>query len=273
MNNLSIIIPIYNEQDNVVKLAREIESAFRWVSYDWEVIWVDDCSEDKTIEKLQEFTQYHNRHKIVHLPRRGGQSSAVLNGIKLSSFDLIGTIDGDGQNSPYDLLNLKRLLEETDLILAQGVRVKRKDSKIKLFSTGIANSFRRFVLGDSFNDVGCAVRVFKKEIVLYLPAFKGWHRFLPVMISFMHPDKVQEHPVSHRERINGESKYGIMNRLWVGLFDLVGMFWLKRRMTRIFSIGAVEWKNSSMPSALPDKHFSQEGYSYNGLPANAQMTQ
>lgn len=273
MNNLSIVIPVFNEQDNVIKLAQEIDRAFRNATYSWEVIWVDDDSEDFTVDILNSHVTKKLNHKILRMPSRSGQSASVLNGINHSKHDLIATLDGDGQNSPYDLISLKIVLEETDYLLIQGVRVERHDSNMRLFSTGLANGFRRTVLGDEFNDVGCAVRIFRKEIVKGLPAFKGWHRFLPVMISYLHPGKVLEYPVSHRERIAGKSKYGVLNRLWVGLFDLIGMLWFKKRMIKIYTSGEMDWKSTSMPSALQDKSFSQAGFLFNGLPANEQMNQ
>ena len=273
MQNLSVIIPIYNEEENVLTLAKEIEDTFRQVKFNWEVIWVDDYSSDSTADYLHSLPAINKRHRIVLLPTRCGQSAAVLNGIQVAKFPLIGTLDGDGQNSPFDLLSLKRLLEETDVYLAQGVRMKRQDAPIRLFSTGLANSFRRFVLKDHFNDVGCAVRVFQKEIISGLPAFSGWHRFFPVMVSYIHPDKVLEHPVSHRERIAGTSKYGVWNRLWVGLFDLVGMLWFKRRKVKIFTSGEVQWKNSSTPSVSLDKYFLPEEFLSNGLLVSEQMNQ
>lgn len=273
MENFSIVIPVYNEQDNVRALADEITETFRAVYFDWEVIWVDDCSDDETLDVLISYGQMNPKHKVLHLPRRSGQSAAVINGIQVSSFDLIGTLDGDGQNAPYDLIVLKRLLEKTESDLTQGYRIKREDKKHRIISTKLANHFRSKVLGDSFKDVGCAVRVFRKHVIDGLPSFKGWHRFLPVMLSFSRSLKVLEHPVSHRERKGGVSKYGISNRLWVGLFDLVGMIWFKHRMIKVFREGEIEWKDTFTPLALLVNSSSPDGFSSSGLQARRPINQ
>jgi dolichol-phosphate mannosyltransferase len=273
MNGLSIIIPVFNEQENVTYLAEEIEHTFKHVDFNWEVIWVDDFSDDLTKTSLQKYATEKKRHRIISLPQRSGQSAAVLNGVQISNYSLIGTLDGDGQNSPADLITLKELLKDTNSYLAQGFRVNRQDDSVRKFSTELANGFRRKVLKDNFNDVGCAVRVFKKEILVGLPAFKGWHRFFPVIISFLHPHKVVEHPVSHRKRWAGDSKYGVWNRLWVGLYDLVGMLWFKNRMITIYTAGEDQWKNSSTELGSLDRSSSPVAFFSSGLQAREQISQ
>lgn len=229
MENISIVIPVYNEEENVLKLAAEINQAFSEQDYAWEVIWVNDVSTDRTKFVLEQFISHNSQHRLVNLKHQSGQSAAVLIGIHSSQYNLIATLDGDGQNAPSDLVNLKILLEKHDLWLAQGVRVKRRDSGIRKLSTKIANAVRNFVLGIQLNDVGCAVRVFRKRALIGMPAFKGWHRFLPVMIALSAEDKIRELPVQHRPRLAGISKYGIMNRLWVGIYDIFGILWFKNR--------------------------------------------
>lgn len=240
MENLSIIIPVFNEAENVIKLAEEINSAFSAENFLWEVIWVNDKSTDETRVHLEKFIQKNPQHKLINLAHQSGQSAAVLIGIHHGQYNLIATLDGDGQNAPSDLINLKILLERHDLWLAQGVRVKRKDNGIRKLSTKIANKVRNFILGIELHDVGCAVRVFHKRALVGFPAFKGWHRFLPVMISISAKDKIRELPVSHRPRTAGVSKYGIMNRLWVGIYDIFGVLWLKNRGVSIHRAIAYE---------------------------------
>lgn len=244
MTPISIVIPVHNEDKNVEDLAEEINIYFQKQHFEWEVIWVNDCSTDETQNVLENIASMNPHHKIVNLTSRNGQSSAVLTGIHFSNYSVIGTLDGDGQNSPRDLLMLKQLLEDTGILLAQGVRIDRHDSKVRRISTKLANFVRNNVLNIHLNDVGCAVRVFRKDALIGLPSFKGWHRFLPVMLSIIHPDKVLEFPVSHRERRTGTTKYGINNRLWVGLFDLVGMLWFKKRVVKFTCKEEVQWKNS-----------------------------
>lgn len=229
MENISIVVPVFNEEENVLRLAAEINDVFCEQDFTWEVIWVNDVSTDKTRYVLEKFIQQNHQHKLVNLKKQSGQSAAVLIGIHHSQHNLIATLDGDGQNAPSDLINLKILLERHDLWLAQGVRVKRKDTGIRKLSTKIANAVRNFILGIKLNDVGCAVRVFHKRALIGMPAFKGWHRFLPVMIALSAEDKIRELPVTHRPRLAGVSKYGIMNRLWVGIYDIFGVMWFKNR--------------------------------------------
>lgn len=229
MKSISVVIPVYNEAGNVLNLAHEISDVFSKQQYDWEVIWVNDSSTDDTQIILHDYIAQNSKHSLLNLTTQAGQSAAVLIGIHKSKHNLIATLDGDGQNSPIDLVELKKLLEENDLWLAQGVRVKRKDSGVRKASTKIANAVRNSILGIELNDVGCAVRVFHKSALIGFPAFKGWHRFLPVMIAFTAPEKIKELPVSHRPRLAGQSKYGVMNRLWVGIYDIFGVMWLKKR--------------------------------------------
>jgi dolichol-phosphate mannosyltransferase len=273
MNHLSVVIPVYNEQENVAHLAEEIERTFKNVDFKWEVIWVDDFSSDLTVYLLQTYALEKSNHKIIMLPERCGQSAAVLNGIKNCSYSLIGTLDGDGQNCPADLLILKKILEESNVVLVQGFRKSRKDVPLRLVSTNLANIIRRKVLNDHLKDVGCAVRIFQKDSLTGLPAFRGWHRFFPVLISKLDAKKVLEHPVSHRERWGGTSKYGVWNRLWVGLFDLIGMVWFQKRKIKLYTSGEVQWKNSSMVLDSQDNFFLPEEFLSSGLQVKGRMNQ
>ncbi|MGE3609305.1 MAG: glycosyltransferase family 2 protein [Bacteriovoracaceae bacterium] len=229
MSDMSLIIPVHNEDSNILFLAREIEEAFYQAPFKWEVIWVNDASTDKTLELLVELQASQYRHKVLTHSKKLGQSAALIHGIKRANFPLIATIDGDGQNSPFDLLALRELLIEKDMMLVQGVRVVRKDHLIRKASTFIANVIRNGILGTNHRDVGCAVRVFRKEVINDLPTFKGLHRFLPVFISVIHPDGVLEYPVRHRARLGGASNYGVWDRAWVGIFDIMGVLWFIRR--------------------------------------------
>lgn len=229
MQNLSIVIPVFDEEENIIRLAQEIETAFANVNFKWEVIWVNDSSSDWTKVVLLSFMKGRPNYSLIDLHHQSGQSAAILSGISHARYPLIATLDGDGQNDPMDLIHLKDELEKNDLYLAQGVRVKRQDQAVRKFSTQITNIVRNAILGIELNDVGCAVRVFKRDILPGLPAFKGFHRFLPVMVALWKPEMILEFPVAHRPRLAGKSKYGISNRLWVGIFDLFGVLWFKNR--------------------------------------------
>jgi dolichol-phosphate mannosyltransferase len=183
--------------------------------------------------------------RIVNLPCNQGQSAAVWNGVLLAHAPIIGLVDGDGQNDPADLLRLyEKLVIESDfsrLSMVSGFRSKRKDTLLKRFSSRTANSFRRWVLQDQAIDTGCGIKVFDRTAFLGLPRFDHMHRFLPALFRSAGYRFVEE-PVNHRPRLHGYSKYGLHNRLWVGIVDLFAVKWLLNR--KISSAGVREEGNN-----------------------------
>ncbi|OPY67421.1 MAG: Undecaprenyl-phosphate 4-deoxy-4-formamido-L-arabinose transferase [Syntrophorhabdus sp. PtaU1.Bin002] len=144
--------------------------------------------------------------------------------------DIIATLDGDGQNDPADIPRLITLLQEHNADMVNGVRSKRNDSFVRKISSRIANGFRNWVTGDNITDVGCALRVFRSRCVKRIPVFKGMHRFFPTLVRIQGFSRIIESPVNHRPRTRGKTKYGIQNRLWVGLADLGAVKWMQSRL-------------------------------------------
>lgn len=223
---LSIIVPVYNEEENILPLTREIQNAFSSVGYDYELVFVDDGSTDSTWKKIREARESEPRIRGLRHHRNAGQSAALWTGIQASDAPIIATLDGDLQNDPADLLLLLPELEQSDFVC--GVRVNRQDNWIRRISSRVARSARRAVLKSDFRDTGCAVRVFRRLIVIGLFPFNGLHRFLPVLVHAA-GRRTKEVPISHRPRVAGISKYGMHNRLWRGIADLFAIAWYQKR--------------------------------------------
>tara|TARA_Y100001970_G_C14114123_1_gene792578 strand:- start:222 stop:917 length:696 start_codon:yes stop_codon:yes gene_type:complete len=217
MNAISIIIPIFNEAENIESLLKEIQSVLK-EKINYEIIIVNDCSLDNTSEILGKINSL--KIKVINHSKNLGQSSSILSGIKNSNYDSILTIDGDCQNNPKDILKLYDIyFNENIYSLVGGLRIKRKDSFIKILSSKIANSIRQLFLKDNCKDTGCSLKIFNKKIFLSLPYFDGIHRFLPALYKG-YGYKTYFVEVDHRARIKGQSKYGTIDRLIKGVYDL-----------------------------------------------------
>lgn len=229
---VSIVVPVHNEAENIDPLINEIESAMKDAEA-YEIIYVDDGSSDGTMDVLSRSLKRNKRLKVIRHEYSCGQSTAVRTGIKSATYRCIATLDGDGQNDPADIPHLyKKLIqlnqEDNRLWMIAGWRNKRHDSAWKLFSSKFANTVRSALLGDNTPDTGCGLKVFFKESYLELPYFDHMHRFLPALI-IRAGGKVVSEPVNHRPRTQGLSKYGTLDRLWAGITDLAGVIWLKQR--------------------------------------------
>lgn len=218
MNKFSIIIPVYNEEKNIVPLVERIFNCLD--NYEKEIIIVNDCSEDDTLLELNKVKKYKNLIILNHNINLG-QSESINTGIKNAKNETIVTIDGDGQNDPDDIKKLIKIYFENDNIgLVGGIRAKRKDSFIKIYSSIFANKIRMFLLNDDCPDTGCSLKVFNKKIFLSFPFFDGIHRFLPALfIGFEHKTRYVE--ISHFPRKFGYSKYGTIDRLIKGIRDII----------------------------------------------------
>lgn len=223
----SLIIPVYNKAESVAELAREVEGALEGRA-DWECVWVDDGSTDDTAAILAEVLRRQPRHRLLRLERNSGQSAALLAGFRAARAPVLGTMDGDGQNVAADLPMMLERLRAGGADLVNGRRGVRRDSWLRRISSRVANGWRNALTGERVADVGCAIRVFRRECVRQLPPFRGMHRFLPTLIR-LDGWSLVEMDVRHRPRARGASKYGVHNRLWVGIFDTFWMAWLKRR--------------------------------------------
>lgn len=230
--DLSVVIPVYNEEDNVEPLFGEVIAALEQCG-DYEVIYVDDASTDRTRERLRALRRHSPRLRIIRHLRNCGQSAALLTGVQAASASWIVTLDGDGQNDPLDIPRLIRARDNArglpgELWLVAGQRLRRADSWRRRFASRVANAVRRRILADDSADTGCGLKLFRRDALLGIPHFDHMHRFLPALIQ-RGGGIVVTVPVSHRPRLHGRSKYGVFDRLWVGIVDLAGVIWLKHR--------------------------------------------
>jgi dolichol-phosphate mannosyltransferase len=231
---VSVIVPVKNEAENVATLFHEIQDVLMdQADLDFEILYVDDGSTDQTPQILQELATTNPSLRILRHASNCGQSTAVLTGVLHAAHDYIITLDGDGQNNPIDIPEMieifAKVRPEEKLGLVMGNRVNRQDSAIRKISSRIANAVRAGLLNDSTPDSGCGLKMLSRSLFLRLPFFDHMHRFMPALV-IRQGFTVQTIPITHRERQAGISKYGIHNRLWVGIVDLFGAMWLIRRM-------------------------------------------
>ena len=226
---LSAVVPAYNEVECVPLLIGELRAALDATSRTWEMVLVDDGSGDGTGDVLAAAAADDARVRVFHLERNAGQSAALAAGLERARGDVVVTLDADLQNDPADIPALLAALERADVV--SGVRATRQDTWIRRVSSKVANATRRAALGDSVTDIGCSLKAYRREVLTGLPMFVGVHRFLPALCAFRGA-RVVEVNVNHRPRTRGVSKYGMGNRLWRGIHDLIGVSWLKHRLVR-----------------------------------------
>jgi dolichol-phosphate mannosyltransferase len=223
---ISIIVPVYNEEGNVLPLAREILAVMQTLRQPCELVFVDDCSTDHTWEKIGEARRLDHRIHGLRHGRNCGQSAALWTGFQETSSPIIATLDGDLQNDSGDLPRMIDQLEGADFVT--GTRTRRADSWLRRVSSKIARAARRAVLKVDIQDSGCAMRVFRRTTLTAAFPFNGLHRFLPILVSSGGFKTVQVE-VNHRARVAGVSKYGVGNRLWRGILDLFAIAWFQKR--------------------------------------------
>jgi dolichol-phosphate mannosyltransferase len=234
---LSVIVPVFNEEDNIKTLIAEIVDAARYVPIS-EIIYVDDASTDGTRDCLRTLRETYPMLRIVSHIRQSGQSAALWTGIMAAGNDLIVTLDGDGQNDPTDiplLMNTytQALNQGYNKVMVVGERKKRHDNLTRIISSRCANGIRSWLLKDRTPDTGCSLKLFSRRAYLNLPYFDHMHRFLPALMQ-RDQVKVFHVPISHRPRLYGSSKYGTFDRMLVGISDLIGVLWLQKRARRSF---------------------------------------
>lgn len=229
---ISIVVPVHNEAENILPLLNEIKQAMRDAAA-YEVIYVDDGSCDATPFELDDAARQFKRLRIIRHRSSCGQSAAIHSGVRASQYPFIATLDGDGQNDPADIPKLYTALQRhrqqrPNVWMVAGWRTKRQDTGWRRFSSHVANRVRGALLADNTPDTGCGLKVFLREPFLTLPYFDHMHRFLPALVLRGGGQVISE-PVNHRPRHKGQSKYGTLDRLAVGIVDLLGVMWLKSR--------------------------------------------
>lgn len=226
--SVSIIVPVRNEADNIAPLIEEITAALgeRWA---YEIIYVNDGSTDATGERLAAIMAQRDNLRQLRHAKSVGQSAAVRSGVRAARGVIVATLDGDGQNNPAFLPDLIAAVETSPRVgLAAGQRVGRKDTGFKKFQSRIANSVRGSILNDGTRDTGCGLKAFRRDVFLMLPYFDGLHRFLPALVR-REGYEIAYVDVIDRPRHSGVSNYGFFDRLWIGIMDLAGVWWLIRR--------------------------------------------
>lgn len=225
---ISVVVPVKNEEGNVAPLIAEIAAAVSTLGV-FEVIYVNDGSTDGTARMLDELMADRPWLRHIRHDRSTGQSAAVRTGVRHARAPIVCTLDGDGQNNPSFIPDMYiKLTAAADAGLCQGQRVGRKDTGFKKMQSRIANAVRGSILRDGTRDTGCGLKCFRREAYLALPYFDAIHRFMPALMV-REGYRVVHHDVIDRPRLTGVSNYGFFNRLWVGIFDLYGVWWLIRR--------------------------------------------
>jgi len=226
---VSIVVPVRNEAENILPLIAEIAAALdgRW---NYEIVYVDDGSTDATADRLRAAMKEHKNLRQLRHATSSGQSAAIRTGVRAARGAIVATLDGDGQNNPLFLPALILAIENggARVGLAAGQRVGRKDTGFKKIQSRIANSVRSTILHDGTRDTGCGLKAFPREVFLALPYFEGLHRFLPALVRREGYD-IAYVDVIDRPRHSGVSNYGFFDRLWIGIMDLAGVWWLIRR--------------------------------------------
>lgn len=226
----SLVVPIYNEEENVRNLLAEVEEVLT-PHGPFEAILVDDGSVDRSVERMRAFKAERSADwlRIVTLVANSGQSAAVMAGVEQARAPLIATMDGDMQNDPRDLPAMVERVERGECDAVVGVRAKRRDTFVRRVSSRIGNAVRNWLTGDRVRDAACGIKVIRRDYFLRAPRFVGMHRFMATLVRYL-GGRVVEQDVHHRPRAAGTAKYGIGNRIWKGLRDCFAMRWLRTRV-------------------------------------------
>lgn len=224
--SLSLIVPAYDEEDCLAALYGRVLEVFG-NGLAWELVVVDDGSRDRTGAVARELAEKDPRVRAHILTRNCGQTTAIRVGIAAARGPLVATLDADLQNDPGDLLAMLEALGENDAVV--GYRTERHDDWLRRTSSRVANAIRNALTGDQVRDTGCSLKLVRTEAIRAIPLFEGMHRFLPTLLRY-HGYRVIEHPVSHRPRLAGTSKYGVSNRAWRAFKDLLAVRWMRSRI-------------------------------------------
>lgn len=223
---LTIIVPVYNEEDNLARVEDTFNSYFLNAKASSKVLFVNDGSQDKSLQMITDICKRNDHFEYISFSKNCGLSAAIKAGFDHVDTELLGYIDSDLQTSPEDFNLLIDSIEEYDLVT--GVRADRKDSFIKNISSKIANGIRRSFTNDGMDDTGCPLKIIKSDYAKRIPMFKGLHRFLPAMILLQN-GTIKQIPVRHFPRVAGQAKFGVWNRLLGPLTDCFAYLWMKKK--------------------------------------------
>ncbi|MDP9119988.1 MAG: glycosyltransferase family 2 protein [Acidobacteriota bacterium] len=226
MPEISLVIPVFNEEENLPVLAAEIELAMRQLARPYEVLFVDDGSTDASPAVLAGLSRQDPRVRLLRQRRNSGQTAALGAGFRHARGEVVVTLDADLQNDPADIPMLLDRLAGHDVVC--GVRIDRQDSWVRRASSRVANAVRNRVTHESVTDVGCTLKAFRSDYLRRIPLFTGMHRFLPTLLR-LSGARVTEAPVHHRPRLHGQPKYNIRNRIWRATADLLAVRWMQTR--------------------------------------------
>lgn len=226
--DLSVVFPVYNEEENVPVLLDEIARALEGKGWTHEVVAVDDGSSDRSLAVLRENRAKHPALRVLALEKNSGQTAALDAGWRAARGRFVVSLDADLQNDPADIPSMMRRLEESAADMVIGVRVNRRDTFARRMQSKIGNGVRNWITGDNITDTGCSLKLVRREAIDRVRLFTGMHRFLPTMVR-MQGYRVVEMPVNHRPRQYGVSKYGAMNRAFRGLADCLAVRWMTKR--------------------------------------------
>ena len=226
---ISVIIPLYNEEPNLVPLYQSTRKALEKLNRSWEMIFVDDGSTDGGPDILKGLSAKDPSVRVFTFEKNAGQTAAFDAGFKKARGRLLVTMDADLQNDPDDMPGLLRIMDEGGCELVCGWRHKRNDPWVKKISSRIANAVRNRLSYENIHDTGCSLKVFQREAILQVTLFKGMHRFFPTLMK-IHGFRVKEAKVNHLPRKFGKSKYNISNRAWSSFIDLLAVRWMRNRI-------------------------------------------
>lgn len=230
MNKISFVVPIYNEEENIPKLVEEIEAVAPDLSDDYEILLIDDCSSDNSLQILRDLSRTIAPLRYLSFARNCGQSAALYAGFQAARGDVIITMDADLQNDPADLRQMIEHYGEYDMI--NGWRFNRQDTWSKKLASRFGNAVRNWLTNETIHDTGCSLKIMNATMLKRIRIYKGLHRFLPTLMR-LEGAKVIEVKVNHRERLFGESKYTNLRRGIEGLYDLIAVRWMQSRHLNI----------------------------------------
>jgi len=223
---VSVILPVYNEEENLPILVPQIVDTLKPLGKIFEIILIDDGSTDKSFNTIKELGSMFMEVRYIKFKKNAGQSAAFDAGFKNALGEIIITLDSDLQNDPKDIAKLLSYIQEYDVVC--GWRADRQDSVVKKISSKIGNGVRNFLTNENIHDTGCSLKVYKKDVLERIKLYKGMHRFLPTLLK-MEGAKVIEVKVNHSPRRHGKSKYNITNRMFSGFYDVVAVRWMQKR--------------------------------------------